>query len=57
MLLNYEFSSPGCSLIEEYHMLSVIGKGAYGDVTESIKKKTGERFAIKKYDRSKLLDL
>jgi len=35
----------------------VIGKGAYAEVTESIHRKTGERVAIKKYDRYKLLDL
>jgi serine/threonine protein kinase len=57
MLLNYEFSTPWCSKIEDYQLGQQIGKGAYAEVKESIHKKTGERVAIKQYDRYKLLDL
>lgn len=54
---NCEFSTPACSSIDDYSLHHVIGKGAYAEVTESIHKKTGEKVAIKKYDRYKLLDL
>ena len=46
-----------CSKIEEYHLLQQIGKGAYAEVKEGIHKKSGEKVAIKQYDRYKLLDL
>ena len=57
MLTNYEFSTPQCSKIEDYQLGQIIGKGAYAEVKESIHKKTGEKVAIKQYDRYKLLDL
>ena len=57
MLVNYEFSTPWCSKIEDYQLGITIGKGAYAEVKESVHKKTGEKVAIKQYDRYKLLDL
>ena len=54
---NCEFSTPACSSIDDYSLHHVIGRGAYAEVTESIHKKTGEKVAIKKYDRYMLLDL
>ena len=57
IFLNCEFSTPNCSQIEEYSLGHLIGKGAYAEVKECIHKKSGERVAIKQYDRYKLLDL
>lgn len=39
-----------------YHIGRQIGKGAYATVYEAIHKPSGERLAIKQYDRSKLGD-
>ena len=56
-LINYEFSTPWCSKIEDYSFGQLIGRGAYAEVKESVHKKTGEKVAIKQYDRFKLLDV
>ena len=45
--INYEFSTPWCSKIEDYQMSTIIGRGAYAEVKESTHKKTGEKVAIK----------
>ena len=55
--INYEFSTPWCSKIEDYVLNTIIGRGAYAEVKESTHKKTGEKVAIKQYDRYKLLDV
>ena len=47
ILLNYEFSTPNCSKIEEYELGQLIGRGAYAEVKYSTNLKTGEKFAIK----------
>lgn len=52
-----EFSTSGCSDVSEYHLGRQIGHGAYAVVKESIHKNTGERVAIKQYDRYKLMDI
>ena len=57
LMINYEFSTPWCSKIEEYNLGSLIGRGAYAEVKESFHKKSGEKVAIKQYDRYKLLDV
>jgi MAP/microtubule affinity-regulating kinase len=51
-----EFATAGCSDINEYHLGKSVGHGAYAVVKESIHKPTGQRIAIKQYDRYKLLD-
>jgi serine/threonine protein kinase len=55
--LNYEFSTPNCSKIEDYELGQLIGRGAYAEVKYSTNLKTGEKYAIKQYDRYKLLDI
>ena len=57
ILQNYEFSTPNCSKIDDYTFGQLIGRGAYAEVKESLHRKTGERVAIKQYDRYKLLDV
>jgi serine/threonine protein kinase len=58
MLSNLDFTAPWCKhQIEDYSQLSLIGKGAYAEVREAIHLKTGEKVAIKQYDRYKLLDV
>ena len=52
-----EFSTPGCSDILDYHMSRQIGHGAYAVVKEGVHKPTGEKVAIKMYDRYKLMDV
>ena len=42
-MINYEFSTPWCSKIEDYNLGTLIGRGAYAEVKESIHKKTGEK--------------
>jgi serine/threonine protein kinase len=54
---NNEFSTPGCSDITAYHFGREIGKGAYAIVREAIHRQTGEKVAIKQYDRFKLMDI
>ena len=49
-----EFSTPACSDINMYHFGKQIGHGAYAVVKECIHKPSGEKVAIKQYDRSKL---
>ena len=49
-----EFATSNCSDLSAYHFGKTIGKGAYAVVKECIHKPTGERVAIKQYDRSKL---
>ena len=49
-----EFSTPNCNDISMYHLGNQIGHGAYAVVKESIHKLSGEKVAIKQYDRSKL---
>lgn len=55
-LVANEFSTSNCSDINVYHFGKQIGQGAYAIVKEGIHKPSGERVAIKQYDRSKLLD-
>lgn len=38
-------------------MGQLIGRGAYAEVKESLHRKSGEKVAIKQYDRYKLLDV
>lgn len=57
LLSDYDFSSPGCSRVEDYTLGQIIGKGAYAEVKECVHKRTGEKMAVKQYDRYKLLDL
>lgn len=57
LLSDYNFSTPGCSRIEDYQCGKGIGKGAYAEVREALHRRTGERVAIKQYDRFKLMDL
>ena len=57
ILLNYEFSTPNCHKIEVYEFGKMIGRGAYAEVKEAVNIKSGEKFAIKQYDRYKLLDI
>lgn len=57
MLADYDYSSPGCSQIEDYTFGQVIGKGAYAEVKECIHRRTGNKVAIKAYDRYKLIDI
>jgi hypothetical protein len=45
--LNYEFSTPNCSKIEDYELGQLIGRGAYAEVKYSTNLKTGEKYAIK----------
>jgi hypothetical protein len=52
-----EFSTPNCSDVVSYHFGNQIGSGAYAVVKECFHKASGERVAIKQYDRSKLIDL
>lgn len=56
-LKNNEFSTPNCSNLNDYHFGKQIGHGAYAVVKECIHKPSGERVAIKQYDRSKLMDI
>ena len=53
----YEFATPGCSDINDYHLSKQIGHGAYAVVREGLHKPTSERVAIKVYDRFKLMDV
>jgi hypothetical protein len=55
--MSVEFSTPNCSRVEDYSFGALIGRGAYAEVKECVHIKTGERVAIKQYDRYKLLDL
>lgn len=52
-----EFSTQGCSDINDYYLGKQIGHGAYAVVKESVHKKTGQKVAIKQYDRFKLMDI
>lgn len=52
-----EFSTPNSSELNSYHFGPEIGKGAYAIVKECFHKPSGERVAIKQYDRLKLMDL
>lgn len=52
-----EFATSGCSDINDYQLGKQIGSGAYAVVKEAIHKPTGERVAVKVYDRYKLLDV
>jgi serine/threonine protein kinase len=52
-----EFATPGCSDLSDYQLGKQIGNGAYALVKEAIHKPTGERVAIKVYDRFKLMDI
>lgn len=52
-----EFATPNCSDINSYHFGQQIGSGAYAIVKECFHKNSGERVAIKQYDRSKLVDI
>lgn len=56
-LRNYEFSTPNCSKIDEYTFVTLIGRGAYAEVKEYVHRMTGKRYAVKQYDRYKLLDV
>ena len=49
-----EFSTPNCSELNTYHFGKQIGHGAYAVVKECVHKPSGEKVAIKQYDRSKL---
>ena len=49
-----EFSTPNCNELSVYHFGNQIGVGAYAVVKECIHKPSGEKVAIKQYDRSKL---
>jgi serine/threonine protein kinase len=51
-----DFSTSNCSDINAYHFGRQIGHGAYAVVKEGVHKQSGERIAIKVYDRSKLVD-
>lgn len=51
-----EFSTSNCSDINAYHFGRQIGQGAYAIVKECTHKPSGERVAIKQYDRTKLVD-
>jgi serine/threonine protein kinase len=42
--------------IEEYRLGSEIGKGSFATVKQAVHKQTGEKFAIKVYDKNKLVD-
>ena len=42
--------------IDEYRIGQDIGKGSFATVKQGIHKQTGEKFAIKIYDKSKLVD-
>jgi serine/threonine protein kinase len=52
-----EFSTPNCNDITAYHFGKEIGKGAYAIVREAVHRQSGERVAIKQYDRFKLMDV
>ena len=52
-----EFSTPNCSDLNNYHFGKTIGTGAYAVVKECIHKPSGEKVAIKQYDRTKLMDI
>lgn len=52
-----EFSTLGCSDVNDYHFGKQIGHGAYAIVKEGLHKPTNERIAVKMYDRYKLMDL
>ncbi len=56
LLVANEFSTSNCSDINAYHFGRQIGQGAYAIVKEGTHKPSGERVAIKQYDRSKLTD-
>lgn len=45
------------SCLEDYSLGRDIGKGAYAIVKEAVHKTTGQRVAIKFYDKSKLSDV
>ena len=42
--------------IEEYRLGQEIGKGSFATVKLAIQKQTGDKFAIKIYDKNKLVD-
>ncbi len=42
--------------IEEYKLDKDIGKGSFATVKQAFHKRTGDKFAIKIYDKSKLVD-
>ena len=52
-----EFSTPNCSDLSNYHFGKTIGHGAYAVVKECLHKPSGEKVAIKQYDRMKLMDI
>lgn len=57
MQADYDYSSPNCSRIEDYTFGQNIGKGAYAEVKECVHRKSGNKMAVKQYDRYKLLDI
>lgn len=52
-----EFATHGCSDLSDYQLGKQIGSGAYAVVREAVHKPTGEKVAIKIYDRFKLMDV
>jgi serine/threonine protein kinase len=52
-----EFATSNASDLTQYSFGREIGHGAYAVVKEAIHKPTGERVAIKMYDRFKLVDI
>lgn len=55
-MIEEKFSTQNCSDIRMYSFAQQLGKGAYAVVYEGIHKPSGERVAIKQYDKSKLGD-
>ena len=51
-----EFATAGCSDVNDYQLSKQIGHGAYAVVKEGVHKPTGEKVAVKMYDRYKLMD-
>ena len=49
-----EFTTANCSEFSDFFYGKQLGKGAYAIVYEGTYKPTGERVAIKQYDKSKL---
>lgn len=52
-----EFATPGCSDVLDYQIGKQIGHGAYAVVKEGTHRPTGEKVAMKIYDRFKLMDV